>query len=68
MGVSPALLPELPLPTKIRTAFQAPVELDHDPARAEDDDYVKAKYEEVRNTIQRGMDALARGRRLPLFG
>jgi 1-acyl-sn-glycerol-3-phosphate acyltransferase len=67
-GVSPALLPELPLPTKIRTAFQAPVELDRDPDRAEDDEYVKAKYEEVRDTIQQGMDALARRRRLPLFG
>jgi 1-acyl-sn-glycerol-3-phosphate acyltransferase len=67
-GISPALLPEIPLPTKIRTAFQAPVELDHDPDRASDDDYVEAKYEEVRDSIQRGMDVLARRRRLPLFG
>ncbi len=67
-GLSPALLPELPLPTKIRTAFQPAVELDHDPARAQDDAYVKAKYEEVRSAIQHGMDALARRRRLPLFG
>ena len=67
-GISPALLPEIPLPTKIRTAFQEPVELDCDPERAEDDDYVEEKYEEVRTTIQRGMDALARRRRLPLFG
>jgi 1-acyl-sn-glycerol-3-phosphate acyltransferase len=29
-GISPALLPEIPLPTKIRTAFQAPVQLDTD--------------------------------------
>jgi 1-acyl-sn-glycerol-3-phosphate acyltransferase len=67
-GLSPALLPELPLPTKIRTAFQDPVELDADPARAEDDDYVTAKYDEVCRSIQSGMDALARRRRLPLFG
>jgi 1-acyl-sn-glycerol-3-phosphate acyltransferase len=67
-GVSPALLPELPFPTKIRTAFQAPVELDTDPARADDDEYVKCKYDEVRDAIQGGMDALARRRRLPLFG
>jgi 1-acyl-sn-glycerol-3-phosphate acyltransferase len=67
-GVSPALLPEIPLPTKIRTAFQEPIELEHDPERAEDDDYVNAKYEEVRGSIQRGMDALARRRRFPLFG
>jgi 1-acyl-sn-glycerol-3-phosphate acyltransferase len=67
-GFSPALLPEVPLPTKIRTAFQAPVELDHDPERADDDDYVEAKYEEVQDSIQRGMNALARRRAFPLFG
>jgi 1-acyl-sn-glycerol-3-phosphate acyltransferase len=67
-GLSPALLPELPLPTKIRTAFQPPVELDRDPDRAKDETYVEAKYEEVRAAIQQGMDALARRRRLPLFG
>jgi 1-acyl-sn-glycerol-3-phosphate acyltransferase len=67
-GLSPALLPEVPLPAKIRTAFQEPVELDHDPERAGDDDYIEAKYEQVRTAIQRGMDALARRRALPLFG
>jgi 1-acyl-sn-glycerol-3-phosphate acyltransferase len=67
-GLSPALLPEIPFPTKIRTAFQAPIELDRDPERAGDDDYVEAAYEEVRDAIQGGMDALARRRRLPLFG
>src|SRR5436309_11099585 len=67
-GISPALLPEIPLPTKIRTAFQEPVELDHSPERARDADYVEAKYEEVRGSIQRGMNALARRRALPLLG
>jgi 1-acyl-sn-glycerol-3-phosphate acyltransferase len=67
-GISPALLPEVPLPTKIRTAFQEPVQLDDDPDRAEDETYVEAKYDEVCASIQAGMDALARRRRLPLFG
>jgi 1-acyl-sn-glycerol-3-phosphate acyltransferase len=67
-GISPALLPEIPLPTKIRTAFQDPIPLDCDPKRAEDDDYVEAKYREVCASIQDGMDALARRRRMPLFG
>jgi 1-acyl-sn-glycerol-3-phosphate acyltransferase len=67
-GLSPALLPEIPLPTKIRTAFQPPIEFERDPARAEDEDYVERMYEEVRASIQDGMDALARRRRLPLFG
>src|SRR4051812_34915716 len=67
-GVAPALLPEIPLPAKIRTAFQDPVELDTDPERAEDDAYVGDVYEQVRASIQRGMDTLARRRALPLFG
>src|SRR3954447_19869514 len=67
-GLSPALLPEIPLPTKIRTAFQEPIEVDTDPERAEDDAYVDAMYDEVCGSIQHGIDALARRRRLPLFG
>src|SRR4029453_2448634 len=67
-GIGPALLPEIPLPTKIRTAFQEPVLVDSDPERADDEDYVELKYNEVQGSIQRGMDALARRRRLPLFG
>ena len=67
-GIGPAMLPELPLPTKIRTAFQAPVKLSRDPAKAKDEDYVDRKYEEVRSSIQGGMDALARRRAFPVFG
>jgi 1-acyl-sn-glycerol-3-phosphate acyltransferase len=67
-GIAPAMLPEIPLPTKIRTAFQEPVKLARDPKKAKDDDYVERKYEEVRKSIQRGMDELARRRRLPMFG
>src|SRR5256714_3465420 len=59
-GISPALLPEVPMPTKIRTAFQKPVDLEADPERAGDDEYVEGKYEEVRRSIQRGTDAFAR--------
>jgi 1-acyl-sn-glycerol-3-phosphate acyltransferase len=67
-GIGPAMLPEVPLPTKIRTAFQAPVKLSRDPAKAKDDDYVDRKYDEVRQSIQDGMDALARRRTFPVFG
>lgn len=67
-GISPAILPELPFPTKIRTAFQEPIELSQDPDDAEDQDYVTAMHEQVCRTIQAGMDTLARRRRLPLFG
>src|ERR1700739_4521695 len=66
-GIAPAALPQLPLPAKIRTPFMPAVELDHDPARADDDAYVDRKYHEVEDAIQEGMDALARKRALPLF-
>ena len=67
-GLSPALLPEVPLPTKIRTAFGKPIELDSDPARADDQQYVRDRYDEVQASIQSGMDRLARRRRLPILG
>ncbi len=67
-GIAPAALPQLPLRAKIRTRFMPAVELDHDPARADDEEYVVRKYHEVQDRIQRGMDALARKRALPLFG
>src|SRR4051794_39047605 len=67
-GVSPAMLPEIPLPTKIRTAFQEPITLSKDPAKAGDDDYLEKSYHRIEGSIQRGMNALARKRRLPLFG
>src|SRR3954467_11363185 len=67
-GIGPAILPEIPLPTKIRTAFQEPITLSKDPAKASDERYVTRKYNEVQASIQHGMDTLARRRRLPLFG
>ena len=67
-GIAPAALPEIPLPTKIRTAFQPAVDLGSDPGKVDDEDYVQAKYEEVRSSIQHGMDALARRRAFPVFG
>lgn len=66
--ISPAALPQIPLPAKIRTRFMPPVTVDHDPALCEDEDYVEAKYEEVRQRIQGGMDALAAKRKFPIFG
>jgi 1-acyl-sn-glycerol-3-phosphate acyltransferase len=67
-GISPAVLPEVPFPTKIRTAFQEPIELSDDPADAEDERYVDDMHGAVCARIQEGMDTLARRRRLPLFG
>ena len=67
-GISPAILPEIPFPAKIRTAFQDPIEAGDDPDLVDDEDYVRSIHEQVCASIQAGMDALARRRRLPLFG
>ena len=44
------------------------VELDHAPGRADDEEYVEARYREVQDSIQSGMAALAQKRALSLFG
>src|SRR5947209_19976210 len=61
-GIAPAALPQFPLPAKIRTRFMPAVEVDTDPERADDDDYVDRKYQEVQATIKRAMNAVATGR------
>ena len=57
-GIAPAMLPQFPLPAKIRTRFMPAIELSHDPDRADDDDYVERMYGEVQGSIQQGMDEL----------
>jgi 1-acyl-sn-glycerol-3-phosphate acyltransferase len=67
-GISPALLPEIPFPTKIRTCFRDPIDVGDDPERVDDPRYVRRKYEEVQQSIQDGVDSMARRRRLPFLG
>lgn len=63
------LLPaHVPLPAKIRTEILDPIEIDTDPERAQDMDYVKSVYDEVETAIQAGMTRLAGRRRFPVFG
>ena len=58
----------LPLPAKIRTELLDPIEVDDDPERVNDRDYVDSIYLEVESALQDGMDRLARQRRFPIFG
>ena len=58
----------LPLPAKIRTELLNPIELDTDPTRSDDDEYVSSIYREVEAAIQAGMDRLAKRRSFPIFG
>jgi len=58
----------IPLPAKIRTEFLDPIEVDSDPERLDDQEYVDKIYNEVESAIQSGMDRLARKRRFPVLG
>ena len=58
----------IPLPAKIRTEILEPIEIDSDPDRENDQDYVDKKYNEVECRIQEGVNRLARQRKLPFFG
>ena len=67
-GLAPSLLPQIPLPAKIRTRFMPPVHVEPDLELTEDDDYLRSVHDEVLASLQSGMDALARRRKFPLFG
>jgi 1-acyl-sn-glycerol-3-phosphate acyltransferase len=58
----------LPLPAKIRTELLEPIHVDKDPERVDDREYVDSVYNEVKSSIQRAMDRLAKQRRFPVFG
>jgi 1-acyl-sn-glycerol-3-phosphate acyltransferase len=58
----------IPLPAKIRTELLDPIEVDHDPERVNDQEYVDKIYNEVQSSIQGGMDRLAKKRRFPILG
>jgi 1-acyl-sn-glycerol-3-phosphate acyltransferase len=58
----------IPLPAKIRTELLDPIEVDHDPERIDDQEYVDKIYNEVQSAIQGGMDRLAKKRRFPILG
>lgn len=58
----------LPLPAKIRTEFLDPVEVDSDPERVNDQQYVDKIFNEVQQAIQGGMDRLAKRRSFPILG
>ena len=64
--VAPAMLPEVPLPRSgrrsSRRSSSTPI------PGASTTTFTSAKYTEVRESIQKGIDALARRRTFPIFG
>jgi 1-acyl-sn-glycerol-3-phosphate acyltransferase len=68
LGIAPGIVPQLPLPAKLRAEILDPVEFNVSPDRFEDDDYVNRKYREVERRLQEGVERLAKRRSFPLFG
>jgi 1-acyl-sn-glycerol-3-phosphate acyltransferase len=68
LGLAPGIIPQIPLPAKIRTEILDPVTVSSDPAREEDEAYVDRKYREVERALQSGVDRLAKKRKFPIFG
>lgn len=68
-GITFEVLPmHIPLPAKIRTEILDPIEIDNDPERENDAEYVDRIYCQVETAIQAGVDRLARKRKFPIFG
>ena len=69
LGVSLEISPaRIPLPAKIRSELLDPIDVEHDPQRAGDFEYVDRVYREVQAAIRAGMNRLAACRRFPVFG
>jgi 1-acyl-sn-glycerol-3-phosphate acyltransferase len=68
LGLAPGIIPQIPLPSKLRTEILEPVDVGDDPEREDDDDFVERKYHDVERSLQAGMRRLARRRRFPIFG
>ncbi len=67
-GLAPGVIPQVPLPAKIRTEFLPVVDVGDDPEMAEDPDFVQAKYQEVVDALQESMTLQAGHRSFPLLG
>lgn len=69
LGLTIETIPtHIPLPAKIRTELLDPIQIDSDPERINDRQYVNSIYLEVETAIQGAMNRLAQQRRFPIFG
>ncbi len=65
-GVMVGPMFHLPLPARCQVRFQEPIHLE--PGRPDDPGALQAGYDRVLEALQRGLDELAGGRRLPVLG
>jgi 1-acyl-sn-glycerol-3-phosphate acyltransferase len=68
LGLAPAAIPQIPMPAKLRSEILEPIDLEGVEGQRFDDEYVEHAEQCVVDSLQSGMDRLAKKRRFPLFG
>jgi 1-acyl-sn-glycerol-3-phosphate acyltransferase len=68
LGLTLAVIPQIPLPAKLRSEILEPVYLEGTDGMRFDDQYVEEKEREVVAALQAGVDRLAKRRSFPVFG
>jgi hypothetical protein len=61
------VIPQIPLPAKLRSEILEPIYLEGEEGMRFDDEYVEEKEREVVAALQRGVDGLAKRRKFPVF-
>src|SRR3954447_17470842 len=68
LGLTLGVIPQLPLPAKLRSEILEPIWLEGEEGQRFDDEYVERKEREVVAALQTGVDRLAKRRSFPVFG
>jgi 1-acyl-sn-glycerol-3-phosphate acyltransferase len=68
LGLTPAGLGAIPLPSKVHLRVLPPIELGEPSWAAENDERVEQCFDHVRHTMQRALDKLAAHRKYPILG
>lgn len=68
LGITPAGLGNIPLPTKVRQRILPPIHIDAPPAAAADPAFVDRWFRRIQRVMQTALDELAAERRFPVVG
>src|SRR3954464_2062786 len=68
LGLTLGVIPQIPLPAKLRSEILEPIYLEGEEGMRFDDDYVESKERAVVAALQKGVDRLAKRRKFPVFG
>jgi 1-acyl-sn-glycerol-3-phosphate acyltransferase len=67
LGLTLGVIPQIPLPAKLRTEILEPIYLEGGDGARFDDEYVEEEERKVVAALQKGVDGLAKRRRFPVF-